>query len=847
MAMTVLAIGIALAVAPILTSLDTLDDAQVNQIASNYAQGKIEEIRSLEYADVGFPGSTPVGVLSPSESVTLDGVAFTVTTDIEYVGSATGLNVVSGGGDGVPGSFNTGIDYKSATVTLTDDAGDHEPIIFRTIIAPPNLAAHEGFSNIIVNLSKYEPVGTPAPDVLHPLPLACIQLQDTLARTVSTGNDATQPFPLVTPNATNPSDPDYYYDIRLATTCELADPVTSWRIAPQSVSSTEVHVGPTSTADVSLELYLPATLTIEVLDSASAGITTGLSVSVSDGTTTEIFTEASGEFDAGTATFTITDFDGSPLVPGTYTIIADAAGYLQETRAGVSVPSGYPTVRQQDESFTLAGTGTTTTSSTASTTTTTTAPTGGDVVPIVNTGSGIAAIDSATGTGFIMYSSTDVHTRWASNPPWASGADHFVAVVYSGGQWYYDDNSTLRAFTPASDDLLVADVDFSANTSTELIGVQDTYQGIEKGYYAGDLDFIPEQWGGSYNAGEFDITGTSFTRWASGGGTTTTTTTTPTATGDVESIVNTGSGIAAQDGATGTGYILYSEQSVHTRFSANAPYYSQADHFIAVVYSGGWYYDNNWGLYPFTPASDDLIVADVDFGANTATVLTGIDSTVHGIRSGFHSGDLGIIPEQWAGSYNAGEFDISGTSFTRWAESAGSSTVQYSIHVEDWLDWAIHGATVTFDGAALSSPQTGTTDASGDVTIDVPDGTTLDLTISTMYGHETYAETIAISGSGSRDVNLQMPSGYGGIRYTDGAAAAYMGFGEENSAVLELEPVLLNASGNATVAVIGDGTTWDNSAFCPDDSVNFNQTRDVDYAGHVVTVDVDSYWNTGGC
>ena len=65
MALTVLAIGIVMTIAPVLSGLDTLAEAKVNQVAANLGQAEIERIRSLDYADVGFPGSSPAGVLTP--------------------------------------------------------------------------------------------------------------------------------------------------------------------------------------------------------------------------------------------------------------------------------------------------------------------------------------------------------------------------------------------------------------------------------------------------------------------------------------------------------------------------------------------------------------------------------------------------------------------------------------------------------------------------------------------------------------------------------------------------------------------------------------------------------------
>ncbi|MFK7891059.1 MAG: hypothetical protein AB8B63_09630, partial [Granulosicoccus sp.] len=77
--------------------------------------------------------------------------------------------------------------------------------------------------------------------------------------------------------------------------------------------------------------------------------------------------------------------------------------------------------------------------------------------------------------------------------------------------------------------------------------------------------------------------------------------------------------------------------------------------------SGTWHVDNNSVLTPFTPASDDCLVAELNFDADTATLLLGANQIINGIDSGFNSGDMSITPNQWNGQFNRGEFGIGGT------------------------------------------------------------------------------------------------------------------------------------------------------------------------------------------
>ncbi|HSI08008.1 MAG TPA: DNRLRE domain-containing protein [Rariglobus sp.] len=122
------------------------------------------------------------------------------------------------------------------------------------------------------------------------------------------------------------------------------------------------------------------------------------------------------------------------------------------------------------------------------------------------------------------------------------------------------------------------------------------------------------------------------------------------------------SGVAVDDSRTGTGYLMYSAQNVVTRFGTQV---GNADHLIAVFYSGGqWYADKNFGQVAFTPVSTDLLLASVNFTTDTVTSLLGASGAEYGIVKGYASGDLTFIPNQWAGAYNANEFGVTGTTFT---------------------------------------------------------------------------------------------------------------------------------------------------------------------------------------
>jgi hypothetical protein len=132
-----------------------------------------------------------------------------------------------------------------------------------------------------------------------------------------------------------------------------------------------------------------------------------------------------------------------------------------------------------------------------------------DVSPI---GKGIAIQDNATGRGFVMYSEESVQTRFASVPPEPGNSDHFIGVRFVNGQWQYDNNRRYVAFVPRTTDLLVAAVDFDADSIIMLQGITGQTSGIARGFFAGDLQGLGDRWDGGFNDGEFTIQGTHFLR-----------------------------------------------------------------------------------------------------------------------------------------------------------------------------------------------------------------------------------------------------------------------------------------------------------------------------------------------
>ena len=123
-------------------------------------------------------------------------------------------------------------------------------------------------------------------------------------------------------------------------------------------------------------------------------------------------------------------------------------------------------------------------------------------------------------------------------------------------------------------------------------------------------------------------------------------------------------GIAVDDAATGTGYLMYSEGLLSNRFAANPLFSQTSTNLVAVRFSGGtWEYNDNYNWHSFVIQDYDRLLAEIDFDADSITSLAGTDGLINGMASGFTGSDLTFTADSWRGSSNDGEFEFSGTYF----------------------------------------------------------------------------------------------------------------------------------------------------------------------------------------
>jgi type II secretory pathway pseudopilin PulG len=357
-AVTILSVAIVLSIQPVMGAMRGISDARVISVGENLAQAEVEVIRSLSYEQIGLPGRTPSGSLAESREVIVEGRTYLIELDIQYAGSVTGLDVIPQGGDGVQGSWDPGVDYKVARVTVTAEGRESDPIVMETIISPTKVGQHEGIANARVFIAAHEPFASSGAD----LPQLKIQAPPGAAlRSGMAANE--QVWPGIAPGAY---------------TVTVEDP-NGWIIHPQDLIDglDQLTVVSGTTAETTLRVYRPGTFEIEVLDSVSHDPVTGARLTLTD-------------LESGVATaYTPGEYVIANLRPDAYGVKVTASGYVDWTLTSLNIPANYPDPYHKltvyIDSITSPTTTTTTTTTTPTTTTTTTIPSGGSTTTSTST------------------------------------------------------------------------------------------------------------------------------------------------------------------------------------------------------------------------------------------------------------------------------------------------------------------------------------------------------------------------------------------------------------------------------------------------------------------------------
>ncbi len=343
MAVSVLAIALTLTIGPTISSFAVLRDAKVIDVGESLAQGRLDEIRQLNFDDIGVVGGAPNGVLPDTEVLTVQGIAYNVATTVEWVGSSgtdSGFDLNGVGADGVTGQPDFGRNYKWIQVSVQPVDLSIDPMIFSTAITPDYVSSgSDGQGTVVVQLRKHEPVGNASSATDWPsvflVPVAGGAITPTSG--ISTQE---QTFQNLVPNLGGGA-----YRIRLGST--LADVSGGgWRIHPSDLVSFTDQVEATAgrTVNVSLTIYKDVDLRVEVDAPTELG---GLPVPLERAS---LIIGYEGRYvvlddddQSSTGVWNISEFEGNPLIPGEYTLQIDAPGYVPWGAETVEVTEDYPT------------------------------------------------------------------------------------------------------------------------------------------------------------------------------------------------------------------------------------------------------------------------------------------------------------------------------------------------------------------------------------------------------------------------------------------------------------------------------------------------------------------------
>ena len=312
-AVTLLAVAIVITIPPIMNSMLSNQRSEELTVAENLAQARIEEIRSLDYADIGNQGFAPDGIVEVNTTETIGNVDYQITTRISYAGSLSGLDVVDQGtggpgGDGVAGVWDPGVDYKYVEVTVEAPSREHDPVRMETIVAPPSIGAHENIANARVTISRYEPYGPYPQDVPE------LQIVPTVGVPIRSGSrSSVQVFPGI--------DPDTW-------TIELFG-ADGWSIHPDDITNgnTDLNVLEGALTDGVIRVYRPVELEITAYDDATLADIPASQLQVT-------LLDLAG---LNTTVYPLGQSVLPDLVPGAYDVTVSAAGYFPTTVSALEI------------------------------------------------------------------------------------------------------------------------------------------------------------------------------------------------------------------------------------------------------------------------------------------------------------------------------------------------------------------------------------------------------------------------------------------------------------------------------------------------------------------------------
>ena len=303
---------------------------RLDVVASKLALQHLEDIRTMSYSTIGTVGGNPPGTIPATQTQTVNGIAYTVQSSVKYVDNPA------------IGQPHTYVDYKSVTVVVTPALALGLPVTETTIVAPPNYASMAGLSTAVVTVVDAV--------TLQPLPNMTVTIGGgpSATRTDITSANGTVVFAGLTPNPTSTGSPQYNYTAQVTQAGYATDPTT----AP---SVTTAHLSASQTWQVTIKVFVPATLGVNLVDSVTGAPITNFSTVTVTAPAPQSLTDSQ----SGTVgTYTFTTLQGQVIEPSlsAFGITATADCYASQS-LNTAVPAGYPNLTSQTVTFKMVSQG----------------------------------------------------------------------------------------------------------------------------------------------------------------------------------------------------------------------------------------------------------------------------------------------------------------------------------------------------------------------------------------------------------------------------------------------------------------------------------------------------------
>jgi len=303
---------------------------RLDVVASKLALQHLEDIRTMSYSSIGTVGGNPTGTIPASQTQTVNGTTYTVQTSVKYVDDPAG------------GQPHTYVDYKSVTVVVTPQLSVGLPVTETTIVAPPNYASMAGLSTAVVTVVDAV--------TLQPLPNMTVTIGGgpSATRADLTSANGTVVFAGLTPNPPTTGNPQYDYTAQVTQAGYATDPTT----AP---SVTTAHLSASQTWQVTIKVFEPATLGVNLVDSVTGNPITNFSTVAVTAPSPQSLTDSQS---GTTGTYTFTTLQGQVIEPSlsAFGITASADCYASQT-LNTPIPTGYPNLTSQTVTFELVSQG----------------------------------------------------------------------------------------------------------------------------------------------------------------------------------------------------------------------------------------------------------------------------------------------------------------------------------------------------------------------------------------------------------------------------------------------------------------------------------------------------------